>query len=72
MSESRKPRRPSAAAMISLGGHHRIDPAILRSRVQERDQREASDTRTEAQRWLGDPPPSRSALRKNLLPPPVR
>jgi hypothetical protein len=30
--------------------------------MQERDQREASDTRTEAQRWLGDPPASQSAL----------
>jgi hypothetical protein len=31
-------------------------------RVQEREQREASDTRTEVQKWLGDPPPNRSAL----------
>jgi hypothetical protein len=30
--------------------------------VQERDARIASDTRTEAQKWLGDPPVSRSAL----------
>jgi hypothetical protein len=58
--------------MLGLGGHHRIDPEILRNRVQERDRREASDTRTEAQRWLGDPPPSQSALRKKLLPSPVR
>ena len=28
----------------------------------KRDQREAADTRTEAQRWLNDPPPDRSAL----------
>jgi hypothetical protein len=58
--------------MIGLGGRHRIDPDTLRSRVQERERREASDTRTEAQRWLGDPPLSRSALRKKLLPPPCR
>ena len=63
MSESPKPRQPSAAsAMIGLGGHKRIDPDVLRSRVQEREQRAASDTRTEAARWLGDPPPSQSAL----------
>ena len=48
------PRKPSAAAaMLGLGGHHRIDPDTLRSRVQDRERREASDTRTEAQRWLG-------------------
>jgi hypothetical protein len=58
----RKPRKQDAAAFIGLGGHHRIDPDIVRSRVQERDQREANDTRTEEQRWLGDPPPDRSAL----------
>jgi hypothetical protein len=34
---------------------HRPDPA-------ERDARVARDTRTEAQRWLNDPPPGRSAL----------
>ena len=57
------PRKPSAAAaMLGLGGHHRIDPDVLRSRVQERERREASDDRTEVQRWLGDPPRSRSAL----------
>ena len=57
------PRKPSAAAaMLGLGGHHRIDPDTLRSRVQEREQREASDTRTEAQRWLGDPPPMQNAM----------
>ena len=28
----------------------------------EREQREAANTGTEAERWLGDPPPDRSAL----------
>jgi hypothetical protein len=28
----------------------------------ERDRQAALDTRTEAERWLGDPPPGRSAL----------
>ena len=50
-----KPHTESAAAYIGLA-HHRIDPEILRSRMQERDARAASDTRTPAQRWLGDPP----------------
>ena len=36
--------------------------ADLKIRLRKRDRWEAADTRTEAQRWLGDPPPSRSAL----------
>ena len=39
-----------------------IDPEDVRQRLAERDAREAADTRTEAQRWLGDPPADRSAL----------
>lgn len=39
-----------------------MDPAELESRFAERDARMAADTRTEAERWLNDPPPSRSAL----------
>jgi hypothetical protein len=30
--------------------------------VEGKDAREAADDRTEAQRWLGDPPANRSAL----------
>jgi hypothetical protein len=37
-----------------------IKPAI--ASFAERDQRLANDTRDQIQRWLGDPPPSRSAL----------
>jgi hypothetical protein len=59
--ESRKPRKQGASAFLGLGGHRPIDPEILRTRLQERDRREAGDTRTEAQKWLGDPPPDRSA-----------
>jgi hypothetical protein len=40
----------------------------LTIRIAERDQREAADTRTEAQRWLGDPEPSRSALTQASAP----
>jgi hypothetical protein len=31
-------------------------------RLIDRDAREQTDTRTAVQRWLGDPPPGRSAL----------
>ena len=50
--ESRK-RKPGAAAFIGLGGRHPADPDVLRNRMQERDARAASDTRTAEQRWLG-------------------
>jgi hypothetical protein len=39
-----------------------VSAADLKTRIAERDQREAIDNRTEAQKWLGDPEPSRSAL----------
>ena len=39
-----------------------VDPAEAEQRLAEREQREAADTLTEAERWLGDPPPWRSAL----------
>ena len=61
MTESK--RRPSlASSLIGLGGRHAIDPDVLHDRLQERDWRRASDTRSDVQRWLGDPPPARSAL----------
>ncbi|MGB7656834.1 MAG: hypothetical protein WBL96_00640 [Pseudolabrys sp.] len=66
-----KPHTESAAAYIGLA-HHRIDPEILRSRMQERDARAASDTRTPAQRWLGDPPALQSALAQGSQPTPRR
>jgi hypothetical protein len=56
-----KAHQPTAAEFIGLGGHH-PDPQILRERMRERDQREAGDTRSPAEKWLGDPPPDRSAL----------
>jgi hypothetical protein len=34
----------------------------VRILIIERDRLAASDTRTAAERWLGDPPPHRSAL----------
>jgi hypothetical protein len=46
---------------------HRVDQHDVRARpsanlIRDRDQRAASDTRSLAQRWCGDPPPGRSAL----------
>jgi hypothetical protein len=34
----------------------------------DKDQREAADNRTAAERWLGDPPPHRSALAQKKSP----
>jgi hypothetical protein len=36
--------------------------ADVKKRFAERDQRQATDTRSAAEKWLGDPPPDRSAL----------
>jgi hypothetical protein len=48
----------------------RASPDDVLYRIQERDRLAAADTRTEAERWLGDPPPGRSALaQRNSTPP---
>jgi hypothetical protein len=39
-----------------------ISPDDLKLKLDERDRLAAADTRTDAQKWLGDPPPYRSAL----------
>ena len=36
--------------------------ADIKKRLADRDQRQAADNRTPAEKWLGDPPPDRSAL----------
>jgi hypothetical protein len=43
-------------------GERRISPDDVLRLVIERDRQAAADTRTEAQKWLGDPPPWQSAL----------
>ena len=58
---SRKSRRKGPAS-VTRAERMRVDPAEAAQRFAEREQREAADTRTEAQRWLNDPPPGRSAL----------
>ena len=40
----------------------RVSAAECKVRLAERDRQLASDTRTDAQVWLGDPPANRSAL----------
>jgi hypothetical protein len=40
----------------------RVPMRDLTSRLNEARARESADTRTEVQRWLGDPPRDRSAL----------
>jgi hypothetical protein len=39
-----------------------VSPDDIRARLLLRDQLAAQDTRDAAARWLGDPPPHRSAL----------
>ena len=50
---------------------HRVEtrlysPDDIKARLIEVRARELADNRTEAQRWLGDPPPERSALAQRL------
>ena len=53
--------RQGAAAFIGIGTRP-VPAADVKLRLEEREQREAADTRTDAQKWLNDPPPRRSAL----------
>jgi len=39
-----------------------VSPDDVRMRFMEAAARERADTRTDAQKWLNDPPPGRSAL----------
>jgi hypothetical protein len=59
---SRKRKPGIASQLIGLGGRHPIDRNVLRDRLAERDKRQAADTRTETEKYLGDPQISRSAL----------
>jgi hypothetical protein len=61
MHKPRRYRRRGAAEYVRAA-RDRVDPAVVEKRLAERDRRDAADTRTEAQRWLGDPPANRSAL----------
>jgi len=61
-------RKISASVIIRLAGTNWVDPDDARRRLDERDLRAASDTRTAAQRLLGDPPADRSALSHSANP----
>lgn len=56
-----KPRNYGAGPFVEIDSR-RVSVTDLRARLADRDRRLASDTRTEAQKWLGDPPRSQSAL----------
>ena len=53
-------RKQTAANFINVD--RRVGPDEMQQRFAERDARLAADTRTEAEKFLGDPPPDRSAL----------
>jgi hypothetical protein len=48
-------------------GIDRVSPDDVVHRLIDRDAREQTDTRTAVQRWLGDPPPGRSALAQQAV-----
>ena len=51
-----------ASQLIGLAGHPRVAADVLKARMQERDQRLATDNRSELEKFFGDPPANRSAL----------
>jgi hypothetical protein len=55
-------RRDQLTAARFIEIHRRVRTDEARQRLAERDARQAADNRTEAQKFLGDPPPGRSAL----------
>ena len=55
-----KPRQLGAAALIGHSRH--VPPEVVKARILERDERLAADSRTEIQKLMGEPEPSRSAL----------
>jgi len=64
--------KATAASAYVKGEYGRVSADDFRSRAQERDAREAADNRTDAQRWLGDPPANRSALAHYIAKIPAR
>ena len=71
MGHNKKPmgkRKLTAAKFINA--HRRASPHDVKFRLIERDARQRADTRTEAEKWLGDPPPGRSALARVGMPDP--
>ena len=56
---ARKHRKYSKGAAQFLDAGQHVPAADVKLRLEEREQREAADTRTEAERWLNDPPGER-------------
>jgi hypothetical protein len=54
------PRHLTAADFVAID--RRVSPDDVKFKMLERDRLAATDTRTPAQVWLGEPPPWRSAL----------
>jgi hypothetical protein len=57
--------RSPVAEILALSSGPRVDPQDLAQRLAERDARLAADTRTDCEKFLGDPAPGRSALAGN-------
>jgi hypothetical protein len=55
-------RERSSAAKLIDANRWRVHPQEAQKRLQERDERLAADTRSEVEKFLGDPPRDRSAL----------
>ena len=56
------PKTPRQRTHLYVERGRRVSAAECKVRLAERDRQLADDTRTDAQRWLGDPPANRSAL----------
>jgi hypothetical protein len=59
---AKRRRRKLMTASKIIGRVNPINPDEIRQRLAERDARAASDNRTPAEIWLGDPPRAQSAL----------
>jgi hypothetical protein len=59
---SMSPRGSRQKPTLNKVEPHRVSPDDVKFRMLEVERAKTQDTRTEAKRWLGDPPPHRSAL----------
>jgi hypothetical protein len=68
MPTGKRRRKTWLPASQFVKAEYRVSDDDYRARLQELEQRDRADNRTPAQRWLGDPDPTRSAL-ANRSPP---
>jgi hypothetical protein len=59
-------RRKVRVAQFIDASRWRVPAQDAAARLRERDERLHHDNRNEIARWLGDPPPGRSALSNNV------